>query len=476
MSQIKKNLIYNVAYQILILILPIITVPYVSRVLGADGIGTYSYTYSIIYYFMLVAMLGINNYGNRTIAKNRDDKEKLSNNFFSIYAIQIFMTILMIIIYMAYINIFSNKYYNIAFIQIIQLFSCIFDINWFFFGLEKFKITVTRSTVLKLLSLILIFIFVRNADDIWIYTLILSSSTLISQLLLIPFLYKEVQFTKVTFKNVSKHIKPCLVLFLPVIAVSLYRVMDKIMLGKITGVTEVGYYEQAEKIINIPMGIVTALGIVMLPRISNLVYKGDNESILRYMEKSINFMMFLAFPICFGLMTISSDFIPIFLGDNFIKSSTLIYYLSTTILFMSFANVIRTQYLIPKEKDSIYVISLFAGAIINLIINYLLIPKYQSVGACIGTIFAEFFVMLYQVIAVRKELPILKYIKDIRGFFIKSIVMFVITLSVKLLNLSPIVTIITQVLIGVLTYGLLNIKYVYDIINPAFNKHKKAQE
>ena len=277
MSSVKKNLLYNMAYQILILIVPLITVPYVSRALGAENIGIYSYTYSIVYYFMLIAMLGINNYGNRTIAKSRDNKEELSRNFLGIYSIQFTLSIIMIAIYLFFISRFEKKYTLIGYIQVIYLISNALDINWFFFGIEKFKLTVTRNAMIKIISLICILLFVKNRDDLVIYTLILSGSTLICQLILPYFLKKEISLVKITKEDIFKHIKPCLILFMPVIAVSLYKVMDKIMIEKLSNVIEVGYYEQAEKIINIPIGIITALGTVMLPKISNLVQKNEDS-------------------------------------------------------------------------------------------------------------------------------------------------------------------------------------------------------
>ncbi len=465
MTSIKKNFIYNILYQLLILILPLITVPYVSRVLGSSGVGIYSYTYSIVNYFMLIAMLGINNYGNRTIAKVRDDKEKLSKTFFSIYSIQIIMSILMILLYIGYVLLFDNQYKVIALIQLIYLISNMLDINWFFFGLEKFKLTVTRSTLVKIISLILIFIFVKEGNDVSKYTLILSGSTLLSQLLLFPFLKNEIKFIRIKLSDIKKHIKPCLTLFVPVIAISLYKVMDKIMLGNMAIINEVGYYEQAEKIIGIPLGIITALGTVMLPRMSNLVAKKDDSKVKEYINKSINFMMFLAFPICFGLIAISNDFIPIFLGQSFNKTSILIYYLSITLIFLSFANVIRTQYLIPKEKDKVYIISVSLGAVINLIGNFILIPRLQSIGACISTILAEFTVMLYQIIAVRKELPIKKYLKEITVFLVTSIIMFMILIIFKRIDINVYIKIITQIILGILIYFAFNIKYINSIIN-----------
>ena len=472
---IKKNFIYNIIYQILLLLLPLITVPYVSRILGAEGIGIFSYTYSIVNYFILIAMLGINNYGNRTIAKIRENKSELSKTFYSIYYIQVFMSVLMIIIYSLYIFLFDIKYKLVMIIQGINLIAVMLDINWFFFGLEKFKLTITRSLIIKVISLIGIFLFIKNRNDVYVYVMIIGMSTLISNLFLISFLKKEISHCIIKFSDIKKHIKPVLILFIPVVAVSLYKIMDKIMLGILSDISEVGYYEQGEKIINIPMGIVTALGTVMLPRISNLVAKGDNKAIEKYIYKSINFMMFLAFPICFGLITISKDFIYLFLGNEFSKTSSIIYYLSITIIFISFANVIRTQYLIPKERDKIYVSSVIGGAIINIIINYLLIPKYKSIGACIGTIVAEFFVMFYQIHSVKRELPIKKYIKENSIFLVKSLIMFAIIIPIKMLSINVYLKLILQITSGITIYLILNIKYINSLadFNKVFNKIKR---
>lgn len=235
----KKNIIYNIIYQVLLLLIPLITVPYVSRVLNADGLGIYTYTYSIVYYFMIIAMLGISKYGNRKIAKTRDNKKEMSKEFFSIYALQIIMSLTMTVFYLIYIFAFDIKYKDIALIQSLYILSSMFDINWFFFGIEKFKLTITRNTIIKVTSLILIFVFVKERSDVWIYTLILSGSTLLSNMILFTFLRKYIEKVKITFSDIKKHIKQCLILFLPVIAVTIYKVMDKNMLGALTQIEEV---------------------------------------------------------------------------------------------------------------------------------------------------------------------------------------------------------------------------------------------
>lgn len=470
MSGIKKNFAYNIAYQILILILPLITAPYVSRVIGAEGQGIYSYTYSIAQYFVLFAMLGLANYGNRTIAKSKNNKETLSKEFCSIYALQIITSSIVILAYIVYIVFFNNVYKIYSIIQLIYIISTVFDINWFFFGMEKFKLTVTRNTVIRILSALSIFIFVKEKNDLILYMIIMIGGTFLSQLVLWPFLKKEIKFIKPEWKDIKKHIKPNIILFIPVIAVSIYKIMDKIMLGSMSDVSNVGYYENAEKIINIPMSIITALGTVMLPRISNLVANGEKNKTMEYISKSIELVLFLSIPMFFGLLAIGRNFAPIFFGENFIKTGYIIQYLSITMVFISWANVIRTQYLIPNEKDKIYIVSVFGGAIVNVVINYLLIPKYNAVGAAIGTIFAEMFVMLYQTYAVRKELEIKKYLDYLYEYAIKGLIMYILIILLNNVIENKIILIMVQIITGVIIYMTLNYKYVLRNVKTVFNK------
>ncbi len=414
---------------------------------------------------MMLSLLGVNNYGNRAIAKVRDKRNELSKTFWGIYLFQLIMGTLMVIIYLIYIFTFSSKYKTIALIQSLYIISSILDINWFYFGLEEFKLTITRNALIKILSVILIFAFIKSYDDLWKYTLIMAGTTLLSQLFLWSFLRKRVNLVKLNFTDITKHIKPNLILFIPVVAISLYKIMDKIMLGFITNVTEVGYYENAEKIISIPLSLITALGTVMLPRISNIISTGNKKEVKKYIQKSISFVMFMSLSMCFMLIGIGYHFAPLYFGKAFQKTGLLIMLLATTLPFLAFANVLRTQYLIPNEKDKVYIISVSLGAITNLIMNLIFIPKLGSIGACIGTIAAEFIVMLYQTISVRKELNIKKYIKNITPFFIKSLIMFIFIYPIVFLNINSITKIIFQILLGGLIYILLNFKYINSLVN-----------
>ncbi|MCI8412251.1 MAG: flippase [Clostridia bacterium] len=467
MSSVKKNFLYSILYQMLVLIVPLITTPYVSRTVGAEGIGVYTYTYSIAYYFVLIAMLGINNYGNRTIAKVRDDKEKMSDTFISIYTLQFVMSMIMIFIYVIYVLFFANEYKWMHVIQMIYMISVIFDINWFYFGLEKFKITITRNIIIKIISTIFIFVFVKERADLWKYTIIMTTSTLITQMYLWVILKKNVYISKEriqkNYKDALKHLKPTLILFIPVIAVSLYKIMDKIMLGNLNTMTEVGLYENSEKIVNIPLGLINALGTIMLPRMSNIIVNGKKKEMHQYINKSMEFVMFLSCPIAFGIMAIGHEFAPLFFGEEFIRAGQLISCLAVTTIFISWANVIRTQYLIPMERDKIYLCSVILGAIVNFIFNIILIPKLNALGAVIGTIVAEFTVMITQTIAIRKELPIKQYIAKSIRFMINAIIMYIVLFILERIIENKVIGwtyIMIEIVMGILIYCILNIKYI----------------
>ncbi len=459
MSSPKRNYIYNVLYQILSMAIPVIMAPYLARTIGADGIGIYSYTHSIVSYFMMLTLLGISNYGNRSIARMRDDKEKMSKHFWEIYSIQLIAGCFMLLLYMLMVAT-NEENRIICLCQLPFILSSMIDISWFFFGLEEFKKTITRNSIIKIINVALIFIFVNSGSDVWKYTLIMSSMTLLSQIILWGFARKKLKLVRVYIKDIKKHIKPILLLFIPVVAVSLYKIMDKIMLGSLSSVTEVGYYESAEKIVNIPLAIITALGTVMLPRMSNIIAKGDGEKIKNIISKSMLFVTFMSSAMAAGLIVIGKNFAVLFYGDGFEKSGILIMLLAVTMPIISFANILRMQYLIPKEKDKIYVKSVILGAIINLTMNSLMIPCMQSVGACIGTIMAEAAVMIYQAFAIRNELPIKKYVLNSIPFCAKAMAMLLMIYPISYVINNKILAICAQVGVGSLMYILLNSKYI----------------
>lgn len=450
MSSIKKNFLYNSAYQILVMFIPLLTTPYISRVLGAEGIGVYSYAFSVASYYVLFIMLGLNNYGNRTIAQSRDDDKELSKQFWSIYALQFFLGIVINVIYFFYCIILAeNK--NIALSMWLYVISASFDVNWFFFGMEMFKKTVIRNAIIKIVTTSSIFLLVKGKNDILMYCLIMTVGMFLSQIVLWPYVLKNVKFYRPSIEEIKIHIKPNLFLFLTVIAVSLFKIMDKIMLGIMTNKEQVGFYESSEKIISIPTALITSLGTVMLPRMSNLVSNKNIQS-NEIISKSIAFAMLLSSSMCFGIMGVSKEFVPIFYGKGYETCIYLFLILLPTCLFMAFANVIRTQYLLPHKKDSAYVISAFLGAIVNVVVNVILIPQYGSIGAAIGTICAEVAVCIYQSYTIRKEQPIKVYLKASIPFIMSGILMFLIIFNIYFVRLPLIINLIIKIIIGVVIY------------------------
>lgn len=448
MKSIQKNFLYNVVYQILLVILPLITAPYISRTLGATAVGVYSYTYSVAYYFLLMAMLGIGNYGNRSIAAVRDNRKKLNKTFSSIYSLQVITFSIAIFAYAIYIIVIVKDNRLIALLQLLYVTSGLFDVSWLFFGLEQFKLTVTRNTLIKISTVLLMFIFVHEPSDLWKYTLIMAAGTLLSQVYLWIYVKKNVTFTKCNLEEIASNIKPVLILFIPVLAYSIYKVMDKIMLGNMSNYAQVGFYNNAEKIINIPMGVITALGTVMLPRMSNIIVKGDKEKVDDYIRISSKLVTLLSSAIACGLMGVSNVLAPVFFGEEFVACGDIMKLLSVTVFFIAWANVIRTQYLIPNKRDRIYLISTTIGAVLNLFINWMFIPKYQANGAAIGTIVAEFSVMFIQMVAIRKEIPVHKYIISYVPVVIVGLVMAAMVDWIGIRLGISITSLVLQIIIG----------------------------
>lgn len=464
MNNVKKNFIYNTSYQLLTILIPIVTTPYITRTLGPEKSGDFSFANAITYYFIMFIMLGLNNYGNRTVAKVRDDKKNLSRNFFEIYGMQLVLGIFVTALYFMYCALFSNNI--LSWIMMINVVSAIIDINWLYFGLEKFKLTVSRSILIKIITTISVFVFVKKPDDVVIYALILSIGTLASNICLWYFLKREISYTKVKINDIFKHIKPNLVLFIPIVAISLYKYMDKIMLGILSDKSNVGFYDYSEKILQIPMALVNSLATIMLPHMSNIVANSNSKDEKKYIEISLEFSMFLTSSLCFGLMGISKEFVPFFYGDGYEACINIFYILLPSCCFVAFASVIRTQYLIPHNKDSIYIISVCIGALINISFNILFIPIFQALGAAIGTIFAEFSVCLYQSNKAKSDLEISKYIRNSIPFLLSGSIMFIVLLQLPFYK-NDFITMMYKIVIGIIVYFA-----IFICVVKVFNKDK----
>ena len=476
-KSIAKNYIYNLTYQILIVVLPLITTPYISRVLGAENIGIYSYTISITTYFILLGSLGIAMYGQREIAYLQEKPEQYTKTFWEIVIVRfITMSISMLVFYFTFVQ--GNQYQVYYAILLLELLANCIDISWFFQGLEEFKKTILRNIVVKIISIICIFIFVKTKDDlakyVWIYVL----SILIGNASLWAYLPKFLKKINIKELNIIKHIKPTIGLFIPQIATKVYTVLDKVMIGVIiTDKAEVGYYEQSQNIIKMLLTIVTSLGTVMVSRMANTFINGEKTKLLEYMKRSFNFVFLIAFPIMFGVIAVSKYFVPIFFGDGYEKVSVLMNIISPILLAIGLSNVIGTQYLLQTKRQKEFTISVVVGAIVNFSINMLLIKNYASIGASIGTVIAESCVTIIQFIYIKKEINIIDIFKLSIKYVISSLIMFIACIFIGMAVSKGTLSIILQVGIGGLIYGIcllvLKDEFVYSIIKSIKEKFKK---
>lgn len=463
----KVNFLYNMVYQVTLMILPLITMPYVSRVLGAEGVGTYSYTYSIAQYFLLFGMLGVEIYGNRCIARVRDDEQKRNFVFSSIYTLQFIIASISVVVYVLYVVLLSeNKLY--AFLQAFYVVSGVFDINWLFFGMEDFKLTVTRKVLLKIINVVLIFVFVKTSSDLWKYLLVLSLGYFIAQSSMWLFASKYIKFHFVKINETFRHFKAILILFMPLVATSIYRMMDKVMLGSFSTMQQVGFYENSEKLINVCLCVVSAFGAVMMPRMSHLYARCKYDECRDLFVRSMEIAIFIGCAIAFGIASIANDFIPIFYGAGYDTCVSITIILSATVLFITWACIVRTLYLIPTEQNKVYIYSVFLGAGFNVIINWVLIPRLASVGAAVGTIIAEVTVAVFQTIMVRKELDFSQCIKKSVPFIIFGVVMFLVVKMLPLEVAGNIERLIGKILIGAMVYFALSAIYFLKTKNKLF--------
>ena len=457
MRSLRKNLLLNSLYQLLVVITPLLTSPYISRVLGAKGVGEYSYSFTVANYFVVFAMLGVANYGNRSISRVRDDQQQLNRTFSAIYTLQIAVSLVVVSLYVVYISLSHGNVRVLALCQILLVVSAGLDVTWLFFGLELFQITTFRSIVVKLLTVCAIFLFVKTSTDVWKYCVIMATGTFMNQVLLWPFVRKYVSWERPKVKSVATHIGPNLMFFLPVIATTIYGYVDSLMIKMFSTYTELGYYSSAQKITSIPMSLITAIGTVMLPRMSYLVSHGRLNAESKLNEQSMILSVFLSCAFTFGILGVSTSFVPLFFGSGFMEVAKLLMILAPTMLFISWANIIRNQYLLPHGKENLYTISVFLGAVINVLLNVFLIPKFGAYGASIASLTAEIIVTVAQTGFSMKNLPIAKYISYSFPFALFGILMDISIRNIYIGN--DLISTAMRILIGAAIYLALSLVY-----------------
>ena len=471
-KKVVKNYLYNLSYQLLLIILPIITTPYVSRVLGAKGVGTYSYTNSITQYFILLGCIGLNLYGQREIAYYQNDIKKRNRTFFELLFLR-FITLTISIIIFYFTKVSHSKYSYIFIIQVLDIISSIFDISWFFQVIEDFQKTVLRNFVVRIICVSLIFIFVKSPNDLQLYVLCYSGTLLLGNLSLWLYMPKYVSKSDIKNINIKRHIQPAVMLFLPQIATTIYTLLDKTMIGFITNDTsEVAYYEQSQTIIKTVMTIITSLGTAMMPRIANLFKNEKHDEIRIYMQNSIKFVLVLAIPFTFGIMAIAKGFVPWFFGSGYEKVVPNMGIIAPIIIFIGMSTVTGTQYLLPLGRQKEYTLSVVIGCIVNVCLNALLISFFKSIGAAIATFLAELIILLIQLYFVRKEFDLKIIFLQFVKYLIFGLIMYGSVKLVSNITGISIVNTFVEIVVGGIIYILLLVVSKDSIIKMGVNMAK----
>lgn len=458
------NILYQISYELFAMLLPLLTAPFVSRMLGADALGVYSYSSTMATYFGLCGMLGVKNYGNREISIHHDAADR-NVWFWSIYTVQLIASALMLALYGFYVFRFVHENRLIAAVQAILIVVNMIDISWFFFGMEQFRVTTACSMLVKVLTTVSVFLFIRAPQDLLAYCLILGGGNLINQLLLWFLARKLVGRPVFDGKRAAAHVKPMLLFFIPVIAVSLYTMMDKLMLGSISTKAQLGFYEACGRIISCASSIICAFGTVMMPRMTKLFANGEVEKGQHYMELSIQTVMGIAFAISLGIVSVARIFAPVFWGEDFAPCAQILRILALSIPFSGFANVLRTQYLIPNGMNRAYVFSVVLGAISNLIVNSLLIPVCGANGASIGTVIAEGLVCVVQCFFARKRVSIRDYLRCTLPFGAAGCVMYLVVHVIDHFAAVSVFWLAVEILAGGFVYCALAFVYLYRTRN-----------
>lgn len=453
---LKKNLILSTTYQVLSLILPLITAPYASRVLGVDGIGIYSYTHSYLMYFSLFAALGTVSYGSREIARNRDNIESRSQIFWEIALLTILTSGICLVLWGLWI-LFNPIYKLYYLIFSLALLGTMFDISWLYAGLEQFKYTITMNLLFKVLGVIAIFLFVLEPTDLWKYIFIISLTQTLANISLWVYLPKFIN--KVPFHSIKlkKHFHETLVYFVPTIAISIYTILDKTLIGLITKDTsENGNYEQATKIINIAKTVAfVGVNMVFQSRISYLFSIEKHDDIKKHISNSLDYVCFISCGLLFGIIGIADKFVPIYFGAGYEKTIQLLRYMAPLVFIVGISNCLGSQYYNPaglRAKSAKYIIT---GSLINLFLNLLLIPKLKSEGAVIATVIAELIISSLYLFNCDGYYSISALFRQAWKKVIAGILMCFCVIYIGNIVTNSIVALLMQIITGVMVYLVL---------------------
>lgn len=472
-SVLKKNIVLNTIFRILMVIAPFITAPYVSRVLSSNGVGIYSYTQSLVTYFVMFAALGTVSYGTREISRRRENKDDYSKAFWEIELITIVCSLISLIGWITMASFYVEYRVYLLIFSFSILATCL-DISWFFAGLEKYKYTIAVNLLFKLLSVILIFVLVKTKNDVWLYILIFSSSMFLGNASMWLFLPKNIVKARIEKKSLKHHFKESLIYFAPSVAISLYTVLDKTLIGtliqgystinidgeevvKKTAEIENGYYEQATKIIDVVKVVAFAsIQSVMCSRASYLYKKEDREQIKKIISTTFHITLALSFGAAFGLIGVAPCFVPIFFGAGYEKTITIMQILAFLVPIICISGAFESTYYTPAGKRKQSLMFLVVGAVVNLALSAPLIIYLKSVGAAIASVVAETTIVILYFCFCEKTVTFKEFVQLIWKKIVSSGIMlgviYLLIYFVKSHIVSPYLFLGMLIIVGALVY------------------------
>jgi len=470
-NSIKKNYFFNLIYQILAVIVPFITTPYVSRVLGATSIGDYNYVNGIVSCFGLMAVIGTVTFGNREIAVVQNDREKRSILFFEILFLRVFCTGIALVPYFFFIY-HSNSLYRILYLVNLLLFlSWILDVSWFCQGMENFGVTAIRNSIVKILGVILIFTQIKSPIDLWKYTMIYAGVMLFGNATMWFYIFKEVSWPGLCTINIFRNIRPVFQLFIPVVAVQIYTVMDKIMLGYLDNTTQVGYYSQGQKIIELAITFVNAFISVLFPRIAFLFAENSIDKLEILLNKTLRYIFLLSIPMVFGCLAVIDQFVPLFFGKGYEPVGDIIKILSVMFIILNLGRLFGTI-LVAIQRQNQYTVVTIIAAILNLFLNYVFILNFHmgAVGVAIASVISETIATLIQLWDVHNFIKINMLLKYASIYMIPTLVMLVAILACRaLVPFDRVFLLLAEVIIGVGAYFAVLLLMKDEIVYPIFS-------
>ena len=448
--KVIKNYLYNLSYQILTIILPIITVPYVTRLFTSEALGNYVFYNSIVSYFSLFAMLGIGVYGTKQIAAASD----VSSTFWNIYAIQLIASILSIFVYIIVVFSIPQMEGIVPLIVGITLFANMMDISWLFSGKEDFKKITIRNVVIRVIGVISIFTFVKSSDDLYLYVFLIVIFDFLGQFVMWVPAKKFIKRPSFNTRIMKKNLHPIVLLFLPQVAISLYVVLDRTLLGLLGSYSDVGIYEQGQKLVSILLKVVSSLGVVMLPRVANLLSERRDKEAQNMVKFSFILYNLIIFPMIFGLIAVNEVFVKLFLGQNFQDVKYVLYVIVFNIMFVGWTNILGYQVLVVRNKNKEFMLSTTIPAFVSVAVNIAVIPFFGYIGASITSVVVEILVFAIQWYYSRNIInKNLLFNKDLAKIICSSLVMFGAVMLCKMtLGLDGIIGLIIYLAVGGISY------------------------